>query len=246
MRETLKRLLLVPLAAAACSMSLRAETIYFLVANWMTPHDWTSPEYEGDSYVVPIPQPDFVKHARRLVAEGPGIGAFMPIGKVVGGKDGINRDLLAPGKPEWSWHVAEFWGFGESEPGIGFGGASGLEAAWQEWLQTGGEGEPPPEYLVAAWLSYTVVAELGPAFSLTMESGSQGLTFRWPDLSTNQVYALEGTNFVYTVETKSSLMETNWMPVAGAVWPVKTNRWTPAAPASASSFFRVKAELAPP
>ena len=85
--------------------SVNAETIFFLVA------ELPGEEIHNDSYVVPLNDPADISHARRLIDEGPGIGQLIVHAGIAPGPDGINRDHLAPGKPEWSWHISEFIGF---------------------------------------------------------------------------------------------------------------------------------------
>jgi phage-related protein len=81
---------------------------------------------------------------------------------------------------------------------------------------------------------------------LAIEPRTEGATFRWPDLSTNRVCAVGGTNFVYTLEAKTTLAQTNWWAVAGAAWPLKTNGWTMTGPQASPAFYRTRADLAPP
>src|SRR6266566_1844576 len=80
-----------------------ASVVYFLVGERSI--------YHKDSYVLPLTRPEDVTEARRLLREvsidqRPSVGA-----RLAPGSDGINRDHLAVGAPQWSWHVAEFTGF---------------------------------------------------------------------------------------------------------------------------------------
>src|SRR5687768_4637202 len=93
-------IIVAALVAIGCSSvaSLRAETVYFLVA------ELEGLETHGDSYVLPLNDPAHIQHARDLIEFGPDVaGEFIVLADIAAGADNINRDLLAPGKPAWSW-----------------------------------------------------------------------------------------------------------------------------------------------
>jgi hypothetical protein len=142
-------LLAWPVAAAA-------ETVYFLVG------EWPGQEIYGDSYVVPIEDPVDIQHARDLIALGPEVaGDPIVVAAIEAGADGINRDWLAAGAPEWSWHVTEFqsFAFGTIEILDGYPTLVESDVAW--WIEnTNQPGEPEVGY-IGFW-SYTVIAELAP------------------------------------------------------------------------------------
>ena len=115
------------------------------------------PGYElfYDSFVLPLSEPDDIAYARGLIEYGPGsegyeatiVGAW-----IAAGADGINRDYLAPGAPEWSWHVTEFEAFAEGTVEILDGWPGFVEMDPEAWIQnTGG--------LIGFW-AYTVTAEI--------------------------------------------------------------------------------------
>jgi len=87
--------------AAALAVG-RAEAIPFLVA------ESSGRESHRDAYVLPIDDLNDILHARNLIQFDPANGAPMAVAEIDKGADGINRDLLAPGAPEWSWHVSGF------------------------------------------------------------------------------------------------------------------------------------------
>ena len=99
-------LVLATLAGAAKPVLSQEETAYFLVAN---------PDLVligmSDSYVLPLTDPEDIALARVMASGGAGliVGA-----RITTGSDGINRDMLAPDQPEWSWHVKEFSAFTET------------------------------------------------------------------------------------------------------------------------------------
>jgi hypothetical protein len=97
------------LLAAVFMISGRAsaETAYFVVS------EIASECSACDSYVLPLSDPAAIVHARNLVALGPAAGSTIALANVVEGGDGINRNVLAPGEPPWSWHVASFLDFGD-------------------------------------------------------------------------------------------------------------------------------------
>ncbi len=115
------------------------------------------PGYElfYDSYVLPLSEPDDIAYARGLIEYGPGsegyeatiVGAW-----IAAGADGINRDYLAPGAPEWSWHVSAFVRFAEYSAEIYDGSPSGVESDLEGWIGPGGG-------IIGFW-SYTVTAEI--------------------------------------------------------------------------------------
>ena len=135
---------LVTLAMVLSPFAVRAETAYFMVAN---------PDLMliglSDSYVLPLTNPDDIDFARDIVQGGNGAIVFA---RVTAGGDGINRDRLAPGMPEWSWHVTEFMEFATAAIEI----CDGTPAFTEVDAQNAGEGE---EWIICYW-NYTVVAEV--------------------------------------------------------------------------------------
>ncbi|MDH3216292.1 MAG: hypothetical protein OEN01_08370 [Candidatus Krumholzibacteria bacterium] len=136
-------LLITTLAGGGNPVGSQTPTAYFLVAN---------PDLMliglSDSYVLPLSDPDDIAFARQLVR-----GGFRIVSaSVTVGSDGINRDMLAPGTPEWSWHVTEFHGFVEAAIELCDGTPTFTEGDAQNWR----EGE---EWDICYW-NYTVVAEI--------------------------------------------------------------------------------------
>jgi hypothetical protein len=107
-----------------------------------------------DSYVLPLTDPADIAHADSLISEGPQELASIAVARIAEGADGINRNHLAPGKPEWSWHVTSFVEFAENTIEICDGTPTQVENDVPGWIQnTGGQ--------ICFW-SYTVVQNLGP------------------------------------------------------------------------------------
>jgi hypothetical protein len=132
---------------APLAQPAQPETILFLVAE-------TDPVH-GDSYVLPLTDPQDVADARALIAQGPasGIGPIVSA-HIVAGTDGLNRDYRNPAKPAWSWHVDRFDGFAEAAIELCDGWPGYVEEDVQRWIQnTAGA--------ICFW-DYTVVEELGP------------------------------------------------------------------------------------
>ena len=126
--------------------SVKAETVHFLVA------ELPGEEFHNESYVLPLSDSTDISHARRLIDEGPGIGQLIVHAGISPGPNGINRDHLAPGKPEWSWHVSEFVGFTDFTIEILDGRPSQIEEDIPGWFNnTNGH--------IGFW-GYTVVEEL--------------------------------------------------------------------------------------
>jgi hypothetical protein len=135
--------LLVVLASAA---SASAETINFVVAD--------PGLYQlglGDSYVLPLSDPDDIATARSLVAGG---GFLIANASVMKGSDGVNRDVVASGQPLWSWHVVEFLGFDDSAVELCDGSPTYTEAESHNWAED--------TVVQICYWAYTVVDELGP------------------------------------------------------------------------------------
>jgi hypothetical protein len=106
----------------------------------------------GDSYILVLTDPADISVARALVANG---DFAIVVARVSAGSDGINRDVIAPGEPKWSWHVKEFLTFADAATEICDGSPTQTEQVAQSW---------PPDYeeTICYW-SYTVVAEIPPS-----------------------------------------------------------------------------------
>ena len=110
-----------------------------------------------DSFLLPLSDPNDIERARAIIAAGGAAPDTEPAVTVVVGSDGVNRDVLAPGEPLWSWHVTEFLGFmtiaiPEPPPPTGPGDLE-LHIA---------ETEPPDgeEFGPVVFQNYTVVEEV--------------------------------------------------------------------------------------
>jgi hypothetical protein len=126
--------------------AVEAETIRFVVA------ERPGQVVHGDSYILPLSNADDIAHARALLAAEPGTLASIAVAHIAAGADGVNRDWLAPGRPEWSWHVTEFDGFYDFTAEVLDGWPTFVEQDVPGWIaNTGGQ--------IGFW-SYTVVAEL--------------------------------------------------------------------------------------
>ena len=206
-----------------------AETIYFLVSD-PRDGDWA---LVYDSYVLPLSKQEDIDHARYLVSLGRAAfqdpsKAALVVAKVGPGMDGINRDYLSPRFPEWSWHVIEFRGFGDFTSDWLNGSPTAVEND-RNWYC----GNDVRQGLIGFW-AYTVVRELGAApIYLSIVPEGLNLQFFWSGVGTNYVYALEG---------KESLTNTNWLAIPGAAWPLKTNHWTLPLTNAPARFYRVRAE----
>jgi hypothetical protein len=121
-----------------------SESVRFLVGE-LHPHHY-------DSYVLPLGDPAAIAHARELITDPSAAGQAIVVAKIAQGRDGVNRNYIAPGAPFWSWHVAEFIAFADITAEILDG--------WPGML---GNYEDDPEYAccgsIGFW-SYTIVAEL--------------------------------------------------------------------------------------
>ena len=216
-------LLLLFIRTAHGAETSSTNVVYFLVGG---PGSGGSPP---DSYVLPVSQPGDIGHARDLISRGSAAGRTIAVAHVARAKDSVNRNYVAVMCPAWSWQVIEFFAFADLTAEVLDGGPTLTEAEFQG-------ARPDYETDIGYW-NYTVVRELGPEpICLCAKTNSTGLLLTWHGANTNSVYTLEST---------SSLSNTNWTPVAGGPWPSKTNQWTVPLPAVSNRFYRVKAELQP-
>src|SRR3712207_3686183 len=103
---------LVCLVVLLASSGLRAETVYFLVS------DFPGEAEHGDSFVLPLDNPDDLAHARDLVLRVRYAVRELVDADIVAGADNINRDILALGRPAWSWHISKFNQFADTSIGL--------------------------------------------------------------------------------------------------------------------------------
>jgi hypothetical protein len=108
--------------------------IYFLVAE-------PNRIVHGDSYVLPLTEPNDITHARNLITYGPSAGQPIVVASITCSPDCINP---------WSWHVTKFEAFADITAEILDG--------WPTYVE-GHCNEVPKQ--IGFW-SYTVVRELGP------------------------------------------------------------------------------------
>jgi hypothetical protein len=118
-------------------------TAYFLVANPDLMQIGMS-----DSYILPLTDPEDIALARQLV-DG---GFLIVVATITKGSDGINRDMLAPGQPEWSWHVTHFIAFASAAIELCDGTPTLTEV-------TAGSMPEDQEWDICYW-KYTVVADV--------------------------------------------------------------------------------------
>ena len=143
--------------ANAATPAAPSDTVLFLVAEKDPIH--------GDSYVLPLGDPEDIADARALINLGSasGVGAIVTA-KIERGSDGHNRDLRNAGQPLWSWHVSQFQGFADAAIEVCDGWPGKVEEDVDAWIAN-------TEGSICFW-SYTLVAELGP---LPVERRTWGL-----------------------------------------------------------------------
>jgi hypothetical protein len=148
----------------ALAGSAKAAPVYFLVT------EFPGQEMHHDSFVVPIEEPADIAHARDLVRRGPKAGATQVGADIVAGADNINRNILAGGKPAWSWHISKFDGFADISIELTDGWPGYIEqdvAGWIDNTDGTGIGVPGNGTGRISFWGYTVTAELtGPANDL--------------------------------------------------------------------------------
>jgi len=180
--------------------------------------------------VLPLTHPEDIAHARALIRQGISIGGALVGARIAAGADGINRDYLAVGAPQWSWHIVEFTAFADVFGEILDGGPTVVQRGAEEWIALRGG-------RIGFW-SYTVVAELSPPSCVTVAAKvtPQGVELSWTDLS---------IHYVYTVEVSDSATGT-WQPDPSGSWPVSATNWVDTPLSSSAHFYRVKAQLKSP
>jgi len=150
-----------------------AAPVYFLVSEFPDQIE------HGDSFVLPLEDADDIAHARDLIQHGKAAGRTQITADIVAGADNINRNILADGKPAWSWHISDFDQFADVGIELTDGWPSFIEQDVKGWINnTGGgsadidgDGKPDNNATVGriAFWSYTVTAELaGPPTDLTI------------------------------------------------------------------------------
>lgn len=144
-RRPWMRIALAALLMAAPGVA-RGEPIAFVVA------EIPGREVQGDSYVLILEDPDDVGYARDLIRQGAGVAGTIVVARIAAGTDGVNRDVLAPGEPEWSWHITTFEGFAEITAEILDGTPSLVNADVSGWIEASGGS-------IGFW-EYTVVSEI--------------------------------------------------------------------------------------
>ena len=212
----MKQLTIAWLAFLACWNALAdTNTVYFLLTSSV------------DSFALPLSRAEDIAYARRLMSEPDNHSLHrIIIAKIAAGRDGINRNYLRAGAPEWSWHVEKFMSFSD-----------GTDNAWGALSIDTNPSDYAELYGGIIGFPDKVIAELGSVLSLTMQVQGGNIQFEWN---------IDPYN-LYTLEETESLVLPQWTPVAGARWPYPTNRFImPKASVPLRSYYRVKAQPTPP
>jgi len=218
------RALLVLILTIGLVQVVASDTVYFLVA------ELPDRVVRNDSYVLPLSKEEDINYARYLISRyGSGYAAddrTIVVANVAAAKDNINRNFLDTKLPKWSWQISQFLGFAEITAEVLDGNPTQLEPF---------DGSHGGQATIGFW-DYTVVKELGSVpLYLSIVPDGQNLQFYWSGV---------GTNDIFTLEAKESLTSTNWFPIPGAAWPLKTNQWTLPLTNAPARFYRVRAEQA--
>ena len=191
----------------------------------------------NDSFVIQLSKPEDIAYARRMIAEPNNPTLFSTvIAIIVPGADGINRNYLAPGAPEWSWH-AKFLEFAYCSIPEGIFAPTEIEwdLGWIQYLYGG----------IVCFGYYRITAELGPILEVSIVQAETNISVYWADLNNTPIRnnCNWGTKYQYTLENRASISET-WKPLSGTSWPKLTNQWS-FPKNNTSGFYRVKAQLLP-
>jgi hypothetical protein len=184
----MKALLLVLMTIGWVGKCLADGSVYFIVGG----------PFEGptNSFLLPLTNQADITKARKIVAARstgwfPGVYDPKPGVWIQTGSDGTNRDVLAPGQPLWSWHVAglQMWYSAqlfESPYSYPFQVERDVIAG------TFQAGAP------VSFLECGLIAELNPPFILYVENiqypqGGPEHIFYWTYTDTNKVFNVEWT-----------------------------------------------------
>lgn len=124
---------------------LDPDAVYFLVSE--------QEAFHGDSFIIPLTDPDHIAHARLLIEDPEKAGEPIVVASIeeCNACNGINRDLLNNGA-RWSWCVANVEGFADITAEIYDGWPTYAEENFDEWYET-------TNGMIGFW-SYTVTREL--------------------------------------------------------------------------------------
>jgi hypothetical protein len=184
----------------------------------------------NESFVLPLTEQEDIDYARYLISRTQsGFAAgdrTIVVADVAAAKSDINRNYLEPRFPRWSWQIDRFVGFAEII-------AEGMET-WPGALESILWDHSDSRTITVGFTDLCVLKELGPIpLYLSILSETDRLEFYWSGVGTNHVYTLEG---------KQSPAGTNWFPLPGADWPLKTNHWTLPRTNVTAGFYRVRAD----
>lgn len=212
-----------------------ASPTYFIVGTRPVPFEFGGgwPEHL-ESQVVAFDDESVVAQARNFIRNSRGNGPWVRM-SVAAGSDGINRDYLIPGAPEWNWHPTsngEFFSGYIVLPILPLSpsaintpeGMTIIQEQGGIWFYSGG----------------TILAELNPAFSTKATANSKGgIDLEWDYL---------GPYYAFTVEARSTVSGGDWQPAPGVAWPTREQHWQAPAAATTSpvQFYRVRAEIKKP
>lgn len=220
---------LLTLLAATAAQVARADpsnVVYFVFAEAPAPRG-------RDAFVLPLVRSNDIAFVRSWLRDTnlPFGTPTVPLFRIAPGSDGINRDYLAVGAPQWSWHVVEFLQFSLTVSDTITSTPTLVENDLERWMEQN--------------RGYTAFFHV-PLFELLSKPelvvsptlGPKGLTLNWTDL---------GVHYVYTVEIATVWDAPNWTPAPDAVWPTDATNWVDSpTTATQKHFYRVRAQLKDP
>ena len=186
--DVLTSLCLVAAIPVVCLASANGTTSYFLVA------ELPGQELCHDSYILPLTNPTHIAYARSLISDGIGDRPFIVLADIASGADGINRDYLKDGAPEWSWHLTGFQGFVEFTAEVLDGVPTYVESDVEGWINSSGGA-------IGFW-TYTVVE------ALPIQPEIANLS--WTDDKVTLHAERMSVGFVASVETSTDLSSDAW------------------------------------
>lgn len=162
-------------AGALTHVTAVAAPTYFIVGTVYPSREIGWPEHM-ESYALPLESSDDIAYARNIINGNVRIVKREVQIQVAAGGNGVNREYLWEGAPEWSWHVQHFLGFlddyfYESDP---YSPSRLNEPALLSQAIKDG-----------SWIGqdYTVMAELNPALATQVSRDKAGnLVLDWTRL----------------------------------------------------------------
>ena len=162
----------------------------------------------NDSFVIQLSKPEDIAYARRIIMDTNTSALSCTVAaKIILGADGVNRNYLASGAPEWSWH-AVFYSFADCPLPEDIFSPSEIEwnPVWAQKIYSLG---------IICFGDYRITSELGPLLEVTITQTSTNLFLNWADLNKITFQKQSDWGYYYTIENRNNMSE-SWRYVPQA------------------------------